>query len=184
MVSKRLLIILVSVNLGLLAAVCVLLSARPTPPAPVALKAASASARPVPVADFPLAEARRVTPSPAAQDPLPLAQQPPTPAPEESSTTDGIWPNPNLVPIAFTDPDESDPMWTPEALDRLRNLREQFSQAAQPLRNMDQNTPEYFARWTAIQNEFDQQYRLHFGAEAYLRYERQQRMINNQGIDP
>jgi hypothetical protein len=64
-------------------------------------------------------------------------------------------------------------------LDHLRLMREWFQKSAELLKNMDPKSAEYYTDWKVLQNDFDDQYRIEFGNDAFLRYQQRQEQANN-----
>ncbi len=73
------------------------------------------------------------------------------------------------IPAAFIDPRPED-HFDEAQLEAFQYLREQFIDSLKQGGTLDPSGPEYAARWQALQNDFDQQFRAQFGYAAFNKY--------------
>ena len=187
MASKRILLLLVSLNLVLLVLVGFLLCGRTTDPVAVAALQPQSKAASEGAAAASRIAYQNVRETVVAK-PQDESQPAPASAPQEATLDNSslspyvAWPNLNLAPVAFADPDPDDTSWTPEALDTLQSLRKGFADAvAKSINNLDPNSPGYFAGWQKIRQDFDSQFQIQFGNAAFVKYtEKQERMAQEQ----
>jgi hypothetical protein len=75
-----------------------------------------------------------------------------------------------IVPAIFMEPRPED-HFTASDMITIREMRDQFTNALNAAPRLDPNSPEYYARWKALQADFDSQFKANFGTATLLKYQ-------------